>query len=563
MLPGAHSEVDVESHQISTTIVGVNRELEKQIRAFIGEDFSINSENLPEKIDQMVDDAKKSLTALGYYEAQVDAEHSTYKNNTVVKLNVRRGKPVRISNIELVITGDAATHKEFQSLIGSLPIKKGQAFNHGDYERTKDLLHSNARNLGYFDAKFDRAQVLITRRSLSAKVYIEFDSGKRHRIKNIQYETTLFDDAFLKRWQPFGENIPYRASHALNLTQNLQNSGYFKFVRVRPQSEVTNGTDIPLVVELEPARENVMSIGLGYATDTDLRIKASWLRPHHNDKGHILKADTSISRLSQEISASYQIPHKRSPATGKYTLNFGILNHRTEDTFSQLRTLNISDQRLTKRDWYRDIFLRWENENTDDGNDRINLLLPGFSFSRTKSSGGIKPGKGTFYSFRALGASTKLLSDINMLRLTAAAKKLKSWKKRHYLITRLDLGILNTQSFSRVPPSHRFFAGGDSSVRGFEYQSISPINNDGEATGGKFLTTASAEYNFYFRDRWAIAGFIDAGRAFIDFDAPYRAGVGAGLRWLSPVGPLRIDLAVGISEEEKPYRLHLAIGPQL
>jgi len=100
-------------------------------------------------------------------------------------------------------------------------------------------------------------------------------------------------------------------------------------------------------------------------------------------------------------------------------------------------------------------------------------------------------------------------------------------------------------------------------VRGFGYQSISPLNNNAEATGGQFLTTASAEYNFYLRERWAVAGFIDAGRAFIDSDAPYRVGIGAGIRWLSPVGPLRIDLGVGISEEDNPYRLHLAIGPQL
>jgi len=243
-------------------------------------------------------------------------------------------------------------------MIDTLPTKKGQIFNHGDYERTKDLLHSKARNLGYFDAKFNRSQVLVTRKTQTAEVFIEFDSGVRHNIQEVKYETTLFDDAFLKRWQPFGEGIPYRASHTLKLTQNLQNSGYFKFVRVRPRTELIHGTDIPLVVELEPASENVMSLGLGFATDTGVRVKASWLRPHHNDKGHIVTGETSISRLRQEISASYQIPHRRSPATGKYTLDLGILNHRTEDTYSQLRTLNISDQRLTKHDWYRDVFLR-------------------------------------------------------------------------------------------------------------------------------------------------------------------------------------------------------------
>lgn len=562
VLPPGHSTT-AGKHKISLIIAGLNDSLETQVRAFIAQPENEDLKNLPEKIDQMVDDSKKSLHALGYYNATASARNSSYKNSTIIELRIDKGKPTVIKNITLDITGEAATNTEFQTLLLLLPIQEGQIFNHGDYERSKDLIHSTARNLGFFNATFTRTQVLVSRKKYSAEIFIEFDSGIRHNIKEVNYNTNLFDKAFLKRWQPFESGVPYRASHALKLTQNLQNSGYFKFVRVKPETDLNEDGSIPLIVELEPASENIMSLGMGYATDTGVRVKGSWLRPHHNEKGHILKGDTSISRLRQEVSASYQIPHRLSPATGKYSFDFGILNHRTEDTYSQLRSMNISDQRLTKDDWYRDIFLRWENENTDDGNDRINLLLPGIGFSRTISSGGLKPDKGSFQSIRLLGGSEKLLSDINMLRVTASAKKLKSWNKKHYLITRLDLGFLKSESFARVPPSHRFFAGGDNSVRGFSYQSISPLNNDKEATGGQFLTTASAEYNFYLRDRWALAGFVDTGRAFIDSDAPYRVGVGAGLRWLSPVGPLRIDFGIGVSEKDRPMRLHLAIGPQL
>jgi len=99
-------------------------------------------------------------------------------------------------------------------------------------------------------------------------------------------------------------------------------------------------------------------------------------------------------------------------------------------------------------------------------------------------------------------------------------------------------------------------------VRGYPYQAISPRTDSGDAIGGKYLTTGSAEYNYYFREKIALAAFIDTGKAFTESD-DWRYGAGVGLRWRSPVGPLRVDIAHGFDNEDSPYRFHLAIGPEL
>ncbi len=547
----------------TATIHGATRAQEEQIRAHIrtaGWDEA-NDKNL--QLQALGQTASTSLQALGYYSAKVSASHAAYQQNNAIQLVVDAGRPTVIEDIELNITGDAEDSNEFRKIIPTLPIRRGQRLDHGNYERAKDMLYSHARNLGFFNAKFLKSQVLVRKKEHGAKIFIEFDSGARHTIESVTYNTELFDKEFLTQWQPFKAGAPYRASHTAKLTRNLQNSGYFKYVSVKPQINQSADNAIPLLVDLTPARENIMSLGVGYATDTELRVKGTWLRPHHNAKGHALKGNTSISRLRQEVSVSYQMPHRKQPDNGRYTLDVGLLNHQSGDTFSQLRTMNISDSRLIGKGWYRDIFIRLENENTEDSKDRTNLLLPGFSFSRTLSDGGIHPDNGSFVALKAFGGSTRVFSDINMLRITASAKRLFSFRKKHYLITRAELGYLNATDFSRVAPSHRFFTGGDNSVRGFAFQSISPLNETDEAIGGRYLTNASVEYNYYFRDRWAFAAFADAGRAFSDTADPYSVGIGAGVRWLSPVGPLRIDIGVGVSEEDNPVRMHLAIGPQL
>ncbi len=546
-------------------IHGLSKSLEQQVLAHVDEIPAIALADIPTFTEKLQNTAAKSLQAIGYYQSQVTAKHASYKSDSAIALYVDAGAPARLRTIEINLSSNDDELDEFNREVRALGLEKGKIFDHGTYEQAKATLLKTAQFLGYFDAKFTRSQVLITKKDNSADVFIDFDIGKRYSINQVVYKQDLYAKNFLQRWQTFEATVPYRASYVRELTVNLQNSGYFKKVRVVPDLLLATNHQLPLIVDLEPATENSVGIGLGFATDTGARLKSNWLRPHTNRHGHVVESNGSVSRLRQDLSLSYRVPQHRNPAHNSYSLDIGLLNKKTDDTYSQLRTLEASEHRLTKNNWRRDIFLRIENERFDVGEtkDKINLLLPGIGFSRVKSSGGVHPEKGQFFSFQVMAARRDFFSDINMSRVSAAAKWLTSWNKKHYLITRAELGALNTDSFTRVPTTHRFFAGGDSSVRGYSYQQISPRNDDDEATGGQFLTTASIEYNRYFTEKFAIAAFVDAGRAFNDSDDPTRIGVGLGLRWRSPVGPLRIDLAHGIDDNNSPYRVHFTIGPEL
>jgi translocation and assembly module TamA len=553
------------SPNVELVISGVTAALEKQIRAYVADSRLDDLDTLPVYQEELRARVNKSLQAVGFYHPTVELHTSNPINTTLIKINIKTGKPVRVGTLDIKLSGPASTNSEFLELIATMPLKQGDIFNHQRYEQIKSILVTSARNLGYFAARFTRSQVLVTKQEKRADVYLTFESGDRYSINAVNYKSNLFTTDFLARWQPFEVTVPYRTSHVSKLTKNLQNSGYFKYVRVTPQLEQSENNEVPLLVELESSSENIISLGAGYATDSGPRVKGNWLRPHHNSKGHILEAKTSISRVRQQLETGYRIPHKRNPETGSYSLDLGLLNHRTEDTFSQLRTLDLSDHRALNNEWHRNVFLRWENERFRVGEEkkRINLLLPGIGFSRTRSSGGLYPKHGDFLAFKLLAGNRKLLSDIDLIRATVSAKHLRSWNAKHFLISRVELGGLYSNHYDKVPTSHRFFAGGDASVRGFAYQSISPVNTNNESIGGRYLTTASLEYNYTLRDQWAVAAFVDTGRAYTQSSDSYRVGIGVGLRWLSPVGPLRVDVGYGISEENRPVRLHLSIGPQL
>ena len=107
----------------------------------------------------------------------------------------------------------------------------------------------------------------------------------------------------------------------------------------------------------------------------------------------------------------------------------------------------------------------------------------------------------------------------------------------------------------------RFFAGGDQSIRGYSYNSLSPLSNKGYLTGGQVLAVATAEYNYEILKDVRLGVFSDVGNAYdTSFSNPTKIGVGVGVRWASPIGQVRVDVATGIREENRPIKLLFFIG---
>ena len=109
----------------------------------------------------------------------------------------------------------------------------------------------------------------------------------------------------------------------------------------------------------------------------------------------------------------------------------------------------------------------------------------------------------------------------------------------------------------------RFFAGGDNSVRGYGFEDIGPLNDDGDVIGGSYRIDGSIEIDWLFREQWALALFVDSGDAFNNTELDLKTGAGFGLRWYSPVGPIRLDFAHPFDDPDKDFRIHISLGPDL
>jgi translocation and assembly module TamA len=175
------------------------------------------------------------------------------------------------------------------------------------------------------------------------------------------------------------------------------------------------------------------------------------------------------------------------------------------------------------------------------------------------------PLRGLAVTYGLRVAHEGLIADTSFVQARAEAKWIRPVGDGNRFIGRAALGAMTVGDFDALPPELRFFAGGDRSVRGFDYQEIGEMRADGGVIGGKYQAVASAEYEHYFHQNWGAAVFVDAGDA---FNADFNANVGAGLgvRWKSPIGVVRLDVGVPVvtdREDHSSWRIHVVIGPDL
>ncbi|KQE90716.1 autotransporter assembly complex protein TamA [Acinetobacter lactucae] len=354
----------------------------------------------------------------------------------------------------------------------------------------------------------------------------------------------------------------------------------------RLQAQARETKRIPVIVTLNADKLNSLETGIGYGTDTGARLRTQYRRAIVNKYGHSFDSNLEVSEIRQSIDGRYSIPYKH-PLNDYFNIVGGYERETRDDIGPDVSLLTESavfgGERVIKRplgNWQHTIGVRYRLDRlTQQGDVDISelpdafktaaseqeALLFSYETSKTSSNTRLNPTKAFKQTYKLELGSESLLSDANMAIASAGWRFIYSLGENddHQFVGRSDLSYIFTDDFDKVPYNLRFFTGGDQTIRGFDYKSLSP-EVDGYKIGGQALAVGSLEYNYQFKDGWRAAIFSDFGNAYDkDFSNPAAYSVGVGIRWKSPIGPIRLDVASGISDENHPIRLHFFIGPQL
>lgn len=509
--------------------------------------------------------AVQALQALGYYHGRIRSEVVEEGDTAVLRLHIEQGEPVRLRSVEVRVEGEVTRLKNFRQPDSPL-LRPGAALNHGAYEDAKRLIRNQALRYGFFEGQFVEQSLSVDPQAGVADIRLVYRSGPRYRFGAISFSgDTPFDDRLLQRLVPFQAGEGYDSDRLGELNRALVSTNYFSDVRIDAAPEHAQGQVIPVQVQLQARQPRTLAAGLGYSTDVGPRLRGTWTRHWRGDQGHRLGADFEFSSPRQNLGTWYEIPLD-PPLTESLRFTTGYQMEDLVDTESERFTLGTQWQHQPENEWQRTLSLRWEQENFRTGDDegQSNLLLPGIAFSRLHSDNKVDPSRGYRLQLDLTGAHRTLLSDADLLHLNLQAKGLITLGAGHRVLSRVQLGGIATNAFELIPPSLRFFAGGDQSVRGYDYQTLSPRDSEGDRVGGRYLVVGSLEYQYPLLERWRLATFVDHGNAIDGFSDPLKTGVGIGVRWVSPVGPIRLDLAHALDQDEgSGFRIHFSMGPEL
>ncbi|MGH8298678.1 MAG: autotransporter assembly complex protein TamA [Steroidobacteraceae bacterium] len=609
---------------VAITISGVSDPLRSNVLAYLSFARYQRSNHLtPDTVERLQSrigrEVQSALRPFGYFQPTVHSSvTASGPGNWQVAITIQPGQPVILKSVDVRVAGPGATSPLFTRITYSLPFHAGERLNQAKYDTVKGNLLQTAATYGYLDATLTHHELQVNPGAHTASIALELDTGVRYTFGATTIEQHAVNERLVRRYLRYRQGQPFDLTEVLRTQFALDDTEYFADLEVLPGTPDRVHHTVPISIRAKPSRPNVYSIAGGYESDTGARGILSWQDRRVNSYGNKMSVDLEAAQVTKySLQSRYVIPIG-DPAVENLTLFGTAVQQQLADVDARTISIGPSITRVMG-DWQTVWFVNgvhstgtvgttWPGAlnsskecqaglltgTTCDANVTIgiptsDMLVPGVDLASVPKGYLGEPmfEHGFFAEIR--GSQGAFGSKANFLQIHLELERVFKLAPKWHLLLRDEFGATAASHFDEMPPAMRFYAGGEGSVRGFEYNGLSPTQKyclSGSSqicaeaqAGGKDVITGTVEFDRDLPRNFGLAFFFDYGNAFNHFGTQKRDvyddeqivqikepflqyGAGIGFLFRLPVLTLGIDVGQPLSQSGSP-RLYINFSPKL
>jgi translocation and assembly module TamA len=527
------------------------------------QDYEDMTEDLFDRLARdAVPQAKEAAATQGFFSATVDIRVDRSVTPVRVNLVVTTGAPTIVQSVAIDVTGDANDTPQGQAAIARLReewlLPKGDTWRQETWTAAKRLAVGTLAASPYAAAKIATSEARVDPPTASADLSLTLESGPPFRIGRIDIQG-------LKRYAPelvrnFANVHPgdlYSQQRLDDYVRRLLGSNYFASVQASIDPDVAQADDATVTLSVIEAPTRRFEAGAGYSTDTQYRVSASYTDVDVDDEGLQMWASARIESKVQQADLRFVRP---PTATGWIdTYGGGVQRTDIENLITRTAAVTVRRRAIEERRTPAFGIGFFANDQAPQGapKESSHALYVDGEYTWRNVDDILEPTRGWMANAQ-LGYGVPGASTEQFVRTIGRIVGWWPFTRDNQLVARLDAGAVIAQSRVGIPSNFLFRTGGDTTVRGYAFESLGVQQGDA-VVGGRYYWVGSVELVHWITRTWGVAGFVDAGNAKDKVSELSPAlGYGLGARLHTPIGPFRLDVAYG--EETKRVRLHFSVG---
>jgi translocation and assembly module TamA len=509
----------------------------------------------------------KLFATEGYFTPVIRVERPAAMLGVVPQLRIviEAGPPTRIDAVELSPAGaitqavDESSGSRVERVAQQWALSKGAPFKQSSWSEAKNTLLTSLWVDRYPAARIVNSQATIDAAANVAQLKVEYDSGPLFLYGETQVSgLSKLPRSVVDSLSSLRPGQPYVQKQMLDFQDRLLGSGLFDSATVQIEPDPALAEAVPVQIRLRERAQQTLTLGLGYSTLSGPRATIEHSRLRVFDFDWQVKTTAKLGRDDRSFSTeflSYPLPnfYRNLFAASISRLEAGGMVINQEQVRAGRR---YDADRITRLYYVTAIRDKTDTVEPLSGN----AFLYNYEWRYLSVDSPLFPTRG--FAVTAQGGGGVRFGEVNsgqpFLRATGRFNLYQPLGGLWLSQARFEVGQVLANKPEGIPQTLLFRAGGVESVRGYSRQSLG-VDGPGYAAGGRFLMTGSAEIAREIFPTFYGAVFVDAGdaaRQLSDWSAKF--GYGVGVRWRSPVGPLKADISYG--QQVKKFRLDVSVG---